>query len=114
MSCHCRPHPTPTPQTFKGTFLRLGNKLTYNKAAASELITECIYLLNIRTSLVGFCQTQTVYSGIQTTRTLGLNILYDQLSEDDDISREAEDMDAYDEEHVQPVPGHAAIAVAPA
>lgn len=78
-------------RTFKATFLRATMKLPWGREEAELIIVACILLLNLRTELVGFNQTRTVYSGAMDDRCLVLNALYAQLSEDDGDDRGRED-----------------------
>ena len=78
-------------RTFKATYLRCTTKLPWQKAEAEPIITACILLLNLRTELVGFNQTRTVYQGAMDDRCIALNALYAQLSDEDGIDRGRED-----------------------
>lgn len=78
-------------RTFKATFLRVTMKLPWEREQAEPILLACILLLNLRTELVGFNQTKTVYSGAMDDRCFALNALYAQLSEDDGEDRGRED-----------------------
>ena len=66
-------------------------KLPWERAEAEPIIVACVLLLNLRTELVGFNQTRTVYGGAMDDRCIALNALYAQLSADDGEDRSRED-----------------------
>ena len=78
-------------RTFKATFLRATMKLPWERAEAEPIIVACVLLLNLRTELVGFNQTRTVYGGAMDDRCIALNALYAQLTADDGEDRGRED-----------------------
>jgi len=66
-------------------------KLPWVREEAKLILDAAILLLNLRTELVGFNQTKTVYSGAMQARCLELNALYNELARADGEDRSRED-----------------------